>query len=75
MEDYVKSLLEANIVTKEEARRVLLQAADEGTDEISSGDNRSSGAMGGVKVDRTASSKAEPIVGGGGGNADGSYSF
>lgn len=74
MEDYVKSLLDAGIITKEEARRVLLQAADEGADEVVSGDGRSSGAMGGVKVDRNAPAAAKPVPASDK-DTDGSYSF
>lgn len=80
MEDYVKSLLDAGTVTKEEARRVLLQAADEGGDEIAAGEGRASGALGGVKVDNAPkkqasfSSGADPSGNSDSGN-DGSYSF
>lgn len=49
MEDYVKSLLDSGTVTKEEARRVLLQAADESNEETT-GAGHASGALGGVKV-------------------------
>ncbi len=85
MEDYVKSLLDQGVVTKEEARRVLLQASDE-SDESSANEGYTSAALGGVKVpsqqdkklaapERKAPSISSQPTTADNGDGDGGYSF
>ena len=66
MENAVQNLLEQGVVDKEEARRVLLKSADDGSGDDGEGNENASAALGGGKKVSGKEAKLAAVVSGGG---------